>query len=159
MFYRKKSVLSQEGCDIELLRRLLVPAGAIDKAIATTATSTGDISNTLWKEKEGNIFTSVFAATSGGYQKMFVFNSSKTSKPFGADVLRSDLFQSVLSTVDLSNDGDLNTKTVIFSIQRGEGYSGEMQVTVARPFWKSGVLTAGKKAFVLYKQHCILTAN
>ena len=102
------------------------------------------------KKRDGNIFTSVFAATSGGFQKMYVHNGSMATTHFGSDVVRSDLFKSVLSTVDLSNDMDIEQKKLVFSIQQGYEYSGGKQVTVARPLWKNKVLTAGMITIILF---------
>ena len=80
---------------------------------------------------------------------MFVHDSYTVTTHFGADVVRSDLFQSVLSTVDLSNDADIEQKKLVFSVQQGDQYSGGKQVTVARPVWNNKVLTAGKIRFFL----------
>ena len=71
---------------------------------------------------------------------MFAFDNA--TKSFNADVTRSDLFNSVLESIDLTSDEDQATRKLIFSVQKKD--NGETQVTIARPHWKKNVLTAGK---------------
>ncbi|XP_066920408.1 voltage-dependent calcium channel subunit alpha-2/delta-3-like [Clytia hemisphaerica] len=116
----------------ELLNRLLVPAGAIDKIIKSE-----------WTEKSGEFLDNLFIATSGGYQKMFAFTNK--SQPFDRDVVRSKLFENVLSSA-AKTDGSIDESIrMVFGTDPKDPHldSNEpVEVTVTRPFWEQSVLAA-----------------
>ena len=117
----------------DLLYRLLVPAGAIDEVIKSE-----------WKEDSGEFLDNLFVATSGGYQRMFAFTNK--SQPFDRDVVRSKLFENVLSSVGREDGSVDESIKVIFGTDPKDPHldSNEpVEVTVSRPFWEKGVLAAG----------------
>jgi Cache domain. len=130
-----------KDCDEELINRLLIMAGALDKV-------TTEIWDKIKHHDDAEAVLSTFVATTSGYQKYLSFhNLTNVSSPYNRDILKTKVIETPAAAmsegIKMFFSSPSRDKKSLLS-------ADPVPITIIQPYKKEGVLGIGKTLQILY---------